>query len=275
MSLDPSLDRPLYKQLADLFRGRILSGELAAGARLPSKAELAAEHGVSITGTVEPALDLLKQEGFIRMQRGKATEVLPVHVDLVRRYQAGRDGYRWPDIESAFAREHGVPWSEFAPGLERRYSTVLASAQVSRFLELAEGTEVVERTWLHRIDGVPIRLARSYVEKARFGDTVLCDIEEPPWPGGTIAMLAHLGHDVRAHRISIRDRDATDDERAVFNSAAGLGVLEQWRVHLAGQKTATHLYGRPVEAACHVWPARAKTLEFYVQREPEPWAPDA
>jgi DNA-binding GntR family transcriptional regulator len=39
--IDPSADRPVYKQLADILRQRIESGSYTEGEMLPSAAELA------------------------------------------------------------------------------------------------------------------------------------------------------------------------------------------------------------------------------------------
>ncbi|AJE04306.1 MocR-like pyridoxine biosynthesis transcription factor PdxR [Geobacter pickeringii] len=55
---------PLYRQLYDQIRGRILSGRLPAGSRLPSVRELAAELSAS-RNTVEGAYQELAAEGYI------------------------------------------------------------------------------------------------------------------------------------------------------------------------------------------------------------------
>jgi DNA-binding transcriptional MocR family regulator len=62
--VDPSLDRPLHKQLADLIRTQIQTGELAPGQRLPAQKDYAQEHGLS-RYTVERAINALRHEGLI------------------------------------------------------------------------------------------------------------------------------------------------------------------------------------------------------------------
>ena len=42
--VDSSLDRPLYKQLADLIRAQIRRGEFAPGQRLPAQKDYMHEH---------------------------------------------------------------------------------------------------------------------------------------------------------------------------------------------------------------------------------------
>jgi GntR family transcriptional regulator len=69
-------DRPVppYRQLAAIIRGRIESGELAAGSRLPSIMALAGEYGVAQI-TVQKALTLLKDEGLVVGVAGYGTFV--------------------------------------------------------------------------------------------------------------------------------------------------------------------------------------------------------
>ena len=53
--IDPSADRAVFRQLADLLRDQIQSGELAPGEPLPSELRLAQEYGISRT-TVRQAM---------------------------------------------------------------------------------------------------------------------------------------------------------------------------------------------------------------------------
>jgi len=72
--LNPASPLPLYHQLAELLSGRISSGELSAGARLPSEPELSREHGIG-RPTVRQATELLVQRGLIERRRGSGTYV--------------------------------------------------------------------------------------------------------------------------------------------------------------------------------------------------------
>jgi hypothetical protein len=62
-------DAPRYQEIADSLRGRIDSGELPAGAMLPSAARISEEWGVSTT-TAGNALRLLHSESLIRIEEG-------------------------------------------------------------------------------------------------------------------------------------------------------------------------------------------------------------
>ncbi|MEV6151741.1 winged helix-turn-helix domain-containing protein [Nonomuraea sp. NPDC052129] len=67
MAIDPSADRPVYKQLADLIRARIEQGELRPGQRLPAESDYVAEFGIS-RDSVRRAMAVLRGEGLIVTQ---------------------------------------------------------------------------------------------------------------------------------------------------------------------------------------------------------------
>lgn len=72
---------PLYRQVADVVRQRIVKGIWDIGTQIPSLTELAAEFDVALI-TVRQAVALLAQEGLVRAQRGRGTHVVgrpPVH----------------------------------------------------------------------------------------------------------------------------------------------------------------------------------------------------
>lgn len=63
-----------YVAIAEELRGRIVRGELPAGARVPSTRRLAADHGVAMA-TAAKALTLLSQEGLVRAEPRSGTVV--------------------------------------------------------------------------------------------------------------------------------------------------------------------------------------------------------
>lgn len=64
----------MFRQLADLLRNRITSGDLAPGASLPSELRLAQEYGLSRT-SVRQAISLLRSEGLVIVQPPRGTFV--------------------------------------------------------------------------------------------------------------------------------------------------------------------------------------------------------
>src|SRR6201990_3368157 len=67
-------DLPVYSQVDRRIRSEILSGRLAAGARLPSSRTLASELGVA-RGTVVTAFQMLAGEGYTVSAGARGTVV--------------------------------------------------------------------------------------------------------------------------------------------------------------------------------------------------------
>ena len=61
-------DAPIYAQLTDQFRRRIVSGDLPPGTRLPSVRDLAAEAGVN-PNTMQRAMAEMERLGLVYSQR--------------------------------------------------------------------------------------------------------------------------------------------------------------------------------------------------------------
>ncbi|HCU50065.1 MAG TPA: hypothetical protein DGG94_09740, partial [Micromonosporaceae bacterium] len=66
--------RPRHQQIAAAIRARILSGEMPAGTQLPSTQHLVARYTAS-NATIQRALTVLKDEGFISSHVGKGVYV--------------------------------------------------------------------------------------------------------------------------------------------------------------------------------------------------------
>lgn len=82
-------DRPLYRQISDQIRDRIISAQLPAGSQLPTVRGLASELGVTRL-TVQSAYAELQSEGWVEATVGRGTFVA----------QRARDGRRAPLRES-------------------------------------------------------------------------------------------------------------------------------------------------------------------------------
>ena len=68
MQWNLSDDRPIYVQLMETITAAIASGTLAAGSRLPSVREMAAQAGVN-PNTMQRALSELERDGLLYSQR--------------------------------------------------------------------------------------------------------------------------------------------------------------------------------------------------------------
>lgn len=74
--IDRADDKPPYRQIASMLRGAIISGELEAGGRLPSEAELIEYFGVARM-TVRQAVQELRTEGLVISEHGRGVFVRP------------------------------------------------------------------------------------------------------------------------------------------------------------------------------------------------------
>ena len=76
MRVEPNSGVPLGVQIARQVRLAIAAGRLAAGERLPSVRDLAADLGVNFH-TVRKAYQHLESEGLLLVERGRGTTVSP------------------------------------------------------------------------------------------------------------------------------------------------------------------------------------------------------
>ena len=74
MAWELNADRPVYTQILEIIRTRIISGIYAPGSRLPSVRELAAEASVN-PNTMQRAFVQLEKRGLVTTQRGSGRTV--------------------------------------------------------------------------------------------------------------------------------------------------------------------------------------------------------
>lgn len=72
--VDPTSDRPVYRQIADMLRHSINTGQLRPGELLPSEAHLCEEFGAG-RNSVRKALAALRSEGLVVSEAGRGTRV--------------------------------------------------------------------------------------------------------------------------------------------------------------------------------------------------------
>ena len=83
--IDVAARKPVYEQIADELRARLLAGEIRPGARLPSVRSLAIDLGIH-HNTVAQAYRAIAEEGWVELTRGRGATVL----DRARPKPAGR-----------------------------------------------------------------------------------------------------------------------------------------------------------------------------------------
>jgi GntR family transcriptional regulator len=119
--LNPQSGTPIYRQLIEQVRRMVASGQLAAGAELPSVRELALQHAVNPM-TISKAYSLLEVEGVLERQRGK-----PMTVAAQTRTQAPRT-HRLEQLEDELdqlvlaARQLEVTQEDLIKALRRKWN---------------------------------------------------------------------------------------------------------------------------------------------------------
>lgn len=81
-----SSDKPIYEQITSQMKQMIISGEIEAGAMLPSMRSLAKELRISVI-TTKRAYEDLERDGFIHTIVGKGSYVAEKNMEFVREEQ--------------------------------------------------------------------------------------------------------------------------------------------------------------------------------------------
>lgn len=95
IALDANGKRPLYLQLRDALRMRLLTGVLPPASRLPATRELARILHIS-RNTVEEAYRMLEEEGLIQIRRGQGAFASP-RAKVQEHSAAGAPIINWPE----------------------------------------------------------------------------------------------------------------------------------------------------------------------------------
>jgi GntR family transcriptional regulator len=225
VAIDPTSDRPVFKQIADRLRAAIVSGELAPGARLPSEQALIDAHGVA-RGTIRDAVNLLRSEGLVRTEHGRGTFVRdrpPVrrlaHDRFARRHrERGRAAYL-AELEAE---------GRVAEVQVLDVTRVKAPNDVAVWLQLAMGADVLLRRRRYLADGEPMELATSYIPWELAEGTQI--VQADTGPGGVYARLEERDHELKRFSEEVTARMPTVDEIRALRLQPGVPVMRLVRV---------------------------------------------
>jgi len=103
-------DTPLYEQIVEEIKAKILSGELEPGAPLPSIRQLASDLLISVI-TTKRAYQELESQGFIQTQQGRGTYVKELDKGAASQRRSEEIESRLREVAS-LARRMGVPFAE-------------------------------------------------------------------------------------------------------------------------------------------------------------------
>ncbi len=148
--IDESASVPLYQQIYDLLRARIMDGTLALNDRLPAEQDLTQAMGVSRI-TVKRAMNELAVAGLVRRQRGIGTVVI---------YDVAA-----PTVKGSFETMiDGLTRMGLETEVQLLDCTVgTASPAISEALDLKSGASVQRIVRLRRLDGEPFSYLVTYI----------------------------------------------------------------------------------------------------------------
>jgi GntR family transcriptional regulator len=246
-------ESPNYRFIADRIRAKIASGELAAGAQLPTEPELQKEYGAA-RNTVREAVKWLVNQGLVEAFAGRGTFVQQPPVPFVITLSQ--------DPETGFGGGEGVAYVREVQAQDRipsvtapRVEIQQAVAEIAEALGLAPGEFVVSRHQERSIDERPWSLQTSFYPRqlakrgaSRLEDPV--DVEE-----GTVRYLEEgLGIRQVGYVDRLRVRRANQEEEHFFALRAG----SQWSV-LENRRIAFDSEGTPIRLTVTVFhPDRAE-----------------
>ncbi|MFB7528588.1 GntR family transcriptional regulator [Streptomyces sp. NPDC056178] len=215
--------------IADDLRKQISTGQIKAGERLPSEAQLASHYTVS-TPTLRNALAVLQGEGLVEKIHGRGNFVCH---PLRRITYVG--GGRMPYAQTA---------ADAALRVSVRTTNLRAQGHLTALLRVSSRSPLTEFLCLSHEGKSPHSLARIYVPR----DLAPADVPDKSlWYEGVEARLAELRPPLAEVQEKVSARFPTPEETATLRISSALPVLAITRV-------AADTTGRVVEAALLVLP---------------------
>ncbi len=138
---------PYYYQIANLLRGKIESGELIAGMKLPKELDLSKHFGVSRV-TLRQALAILEKEGLVTRERRKGTFV------------------NCGGVKSKMIQLTGAVWEEDAVGGDIRVISIEetdASSRLQEFFGSDDGESLTRVQRLRMAEETPLCYVMNYL----------------------------------------------------------------------------------------------------------------
>jgi GntR family transcriptional regulator len=226
--LDPTSDRPVFKQIADHLREAIQRGDLPPGTKVPSESQLMAHYGVARM-TLRNALQILQSEGLTVAEHGRGVFVRSR--PPVRRLASDRFARRHRERGKAafIAETEGTGGTPSVDSIQ--VSEIKASADVAERLGLATGESVIVRSRRYLVDGHPVETAVSYIPSEIARGTQIAQPDSGP--GGIYARLEETGHRLDHFEEEIRCRMPLRQEAKVLRLAPGVPVFHLVRTAFA------------------------------------------
>lgn len=213
---------PLFETLASALRERIATNKLTPGQRLPSEAQLSAEHQLS-RATTREALKLLEREGLLISFQGRGWYVresnpLLWHASRSNRGTAGTG----PSPNDAWAID--VRNQDRDPGERIEVAVLPADARIAERLHLETGAYVVVRRRLRLVDGEISHSADTYYpHEVVMGSPIAEPGDIQP---GVFKVMDELGYRSARWRDEVVARASTAAEADRLGLRSGDAVAE-------------------------------------------------
>lgn len=198
---------PRYRQIADDLRQAIERGDYPAGTDLPTHRELA-ERYETTTATIEHAVALLRDDGYVQPVPGHGTRVLgdrPVRLPFARYGQVLEPPGDFGPWETACASQ-GIQGELVFTGLGHE----AASVHVADALDIEHGTPVIRRNREAHAAGQILQLQSAWYP----ADLIAGSALEAPTKaiGGAYRVLTAIGRRPTTATETITVRRPTADE---------------------------------------------------------------
>jgi GntR family transcriptional regulator len=234
-----------YQQIADDLRGKIESGALARGGRLPTETELGKQYGAS-RNTVRDAIKMLITRGLVETRPGQGTLVIepptPIVSTLTGNPETGETNVYIDEV-----RRTGRKYSQDEP----KVGTEAASAEVARGLGVEAGTYVVTRHYQRFIDDTPWSMQTTFYPMSLVTKGAERLIEPPDIAEGAVAYISKAcGIKQAWYRDTIAVRTPDENEISFFQLPPDgrVSVFEIYRV-------AFDEANKPIRVTITVYPA--------------------
>lgn len=241
---------PSYRRIADDLRKAIVDGDLAPGAKLPSRHELARRYGVSDRVGVE-AVRLLAAEGMVETRSGSGSYVRR-RPELTR---LTRSWYTKPLGGSPFradmaARGRTGSW-------ESSSEQVPMPPVIAARLSVEPGSPAMRTRYTFLASGEPVQLSVSWEPLDLTRGTPVMFPEDGPHAGrGVAERMAVIGQRITHAEEVVTARPALADEAERLVMRPGATVLVIARTYRTAQ--------RPVETADIVVPVERYELAYEI-----------
>jgi len=205
---------PLWVQAADSLRGRIASGELRSGSRLPPERELCQLLGISRV-TLRKALQSLVEDGALAPSHGRGWYVSG----------GGDTRNEWPNSLESFT-ETAARMGLMATSRVLRASTAPATIDDAELLGIAPGLPLFRLGRVRMLGGVPIALDWALIPAALLPDADRHDFAVD----SLYEALTAAGNELANAETTIEAREAGTDIADQLGLEAGTPTLVMHQV---------------------------------------------